>query len=319
MNIQPDSFKRLICVHCKEKLDPSYLTSDHITCQACQKQYPVVNSIPILIDEMKSIFSFQDFLDKRNLFFDISKKGRIVSLISKVIPSMGGNNLGSRNFRYIEQLLLQSLEKPRVLVLGGSIVGEGMHDFVQSANFEIVEGDVSFGPRTKIIFDAHSIPYENESFDCIIVQAVLEHVINPQICVEEIKRVLKPKGIVYAETPFMQQVHGGPYDFTRYTRSGHRKLFREFEEIKSGVTAGTGTAFAWSYEYFLQSLFGYNAVLRLVIKFFARITGFWIKYFDYITRLNSYDNDGASGFYFLGRKSGISILDKDLINYYLRD
>lgn len=322
MNTQPDGFKSLMCVQCKGRLDFTFLTSDLITCPSCQQEYPVVNSIPILIDEKKSIFSFQDFLDKRNLFFDISKKGRIVALISKLIPSMGGNNLGRRNFEHIEQFLLQheSLEKPRVLVLGGSIIGEGMHEFVKSQNLEIVEGDVSFGPRTKIIFDAHSIPYENESFDCVIVQAVLEHVINPKLCVEEIKRVLKPEGIVYAETPFMQQVHGGPYDFTRYTRSGHRRLFQEFEEIKSGITAGSGTALAWSYEYFLQSLFGYNTVLRLVVKFFARITGFWIKFFDYLTRLNTYDNDGASGFYFLGRKSEISITDKDLIKYYfLRD
>lgn len=321
-NTQLDSFKSLICVQCKGKLDSSFLTADLITCPTCQQQYPVVNSIPILIDEKKSIFSFQDFLDKRNLFFDISEKGKIVTLISKLIPGMGGNNLGNKNFKYVEQLLLQlkTFEKPRVLVLGGSIIGEGMHEFVESENLDIVEGDVSFGPRTKIIFDAHSIPYENESFDCVIVQAVLEHVINPQLCVKEIKRVLKPKGIVYAETPFMQQVHGGPYDFTRYTRSGHRKLFQEFEELKSGVTAGSGTALAWSYQYFLQSLFGYNTQLRLIVKFFSRITGFWIKYFDYLTRINSYDNDGASGFYFLGRKSGYPISDKDLIGYYfLRD
>lgn len=319
MSIQP-YFKNVICVQCKGKLDLSFRSSDLITCLSCQQQYPIINNIPILIDEQKSIFSFQDFLDKKSLFFDISKKGRIVAIISRLIPSMGGNNLGNKNFKYIEQLLIQheSLEKPRVLVLGGSIIGQGMHDFVQSANLEIVEGDVSFGPRTKIIFDAHSIPYENESFDCVIVQAVLEHVINPKLCIEEIRRVLKPKGVLYAETPFMQQVHGGPYDFTRYTRSGHRKLFQEFEEIKSGVTAGSGTALAWSYEYFLQSLFGYNTQLRLIVKFFARITGFWIKFFDYLTRLNSYDNDGASGFYFLGRKSGFSISDKDLINYYFR-
>jgi SAM-dependent methyltransferase len=322
MNIQSDGFKRLMCVQCKGRLDSTFLTSDLITCPSCQQQYPVVNSIPILIDEKKSIFSFQDFLDERNLFFDISKKGKIVALISKLMPSMGGNNLGRRNFKHIEELLLQleSLEKPRVLVLGGSIIGEGMHEFVKSKNLEIVEGDVSFGPRTKIIFDAHSIPYEDESFDCVIVQAVLEHVIDPRLCLEEIKRVLKRGGFVYAETPFMQQVHGGPYDFTRYTRSGHRKLFQEFEEIRSGVTAGSGTAFAWAYEYFLQSLFGYNSTLRLAIKFIARITGFWIKYFDYLTKFNRYDNDGASGFYFLGVKSGARIEDRDLIKYYsLRD
>ena len=117
----------------------------------------------------------------------------------------------------------------------------------------------------------------------------------------------------------MQQVHGGAYDFTRYTRSGHRKLFQAFTEIKSGVTAGSGTALGWSYEYFLLALFGHTNMLRLFVKLFSRFTGFWIKYFDYLTRINKRDPDGASGFYFIGQKSETQISDKELIEYYFKN
>ena len=44
-------------------------------------------------------------------------------------------------------------------------------------------------------------------------------------------------GVVYAETPFLQAVHEGPWDFTRFTESGHRWLFRAFERLDSGVVA----------------------------------------------------------------------------------
>lgn len=305
------------CVVCRKDM-PESVVSEHIfKCNACQQEYPIINSIPVIINESESIFSFSDFEKQRNLFFDISKKGKIVTTISRILPSMGGNNLGKRNFKFLGELLSKLPSKPRVLVIGGSIVGEGMSDFVNSDKFEIVEGDVSFGPQTKIIFDAHSIPYKDQSFDCIVVQAVLEHVINSVHCVAEIYRVLKPEGLVYAETPFIQQVHGGPYDFTRYTRSGHRKLFQDFDEIKSGVTAGSATALAWSYQYFLMALFGHTHALRLITKFFSRLTGFWIKYIDYITVYNKYDQDGASGFYFLGKKSKKRMSDKALIEYYL--
>lgn len=312
-------FEDLICVVCGSNISIESVNRETVTCLTCKQVFPIVNDVPIVIDEAESIFAFSDFVDKRNLFFDISQKGTLISRISDWLPSMGGNNLGKRNFKNLESLLTgSSALRPRVLVVGGSIVGEGMSEFVNSERMEIVEGDVSFGPRTKVVFDAHSIPYAAESFDCVVVQAVLEHVINPKRCVEEISRVLKPGGIVYAETPFMQQVHGGPYDFTRYSHSGHRKLFDQFEEIESGSTAGSGTALAWSYQYFLLALFGHTKTLRLVIKSFARLTGFWLKYFDYVTRYNKYDFDGASGFYFLGKKSGISISDKDLIGYYTR-
>lgn len=317
MNTHEDFLKELICVYCKKAMNGNSLLTQSLQCISCKQVYPVINNIPILINETDSIFSFSDFTDRRNLFFDLSRKGRLRATISKLTPSMGGNNLGKRNFIFLQKLLVEtvSIGKPRVLVIGGSIIGDGMSDFVNSQQIEVVEGDVSFGPRTKIIFDGHSIPYNDESFDCVVVQAVLEHVIDPVKCVREIHRVLKREGMVYAETPFMQQLHGGAYDFTRYTRSGHRRLFQYFKEIKSGNTAGSATSLGWSYEYFLLSLFGYNDWLRFIVKFFARFTGFWIKYFDYITRYNPHDSDGASGFFFMGRKSLISISDKEIINY----
>ena len=80
-----------------------------------------------------------------------------------------------------------------------------------------------------LICDANDIPFENGSFDGVVLQAALEHVADPYRCVEETHRVLKEKGLVYAETAFMQQVHGGRYDFTRFTRLGHRRLFRRFD------------------------------------------------------------------------------------------
>jgi SAM-dependent methyltransferase len=39
------------------------------------------------------------------------------------------------------------------------------------------------------------------------IQAVLEHALDPPVVVAEIYRVLKPGGLVYADTPFMQRVH----------------------------------------------------------------------------------------------------------------
>ena len=47
------------------------------------------------------------------------------------------------------------------------------------------------------------------SVDGVIVQAVLEHVLDPRTVAAEVERVLRPRGMVYAETPLMQQVHEG--------------------------------------------------------------------------------------------------------------
>jgi hypothetical protein len=110
----------------------------------------------------------------------------------------------------------------------------------------------------------------------------------------------------------MQQVHGWPYDFTRFTLLGHRRLFRRFAEIESGVVIGPGSALAESYQHFLTSFFRSKNLQRLM-KVFAQFTAFFLKYFDpwFIARKTA--ATGASGYYFTGRKSDTIVSDKDLI------
>lgn len=42
--------------------------------------------------------------------------------------------------------------------------------------------------------DAHAMPFKSDSFDCVFSYAVLEHLYNPFIAINEIARVLKPNG-----------------------------------------------------------------------------------------------------------------------------
>ncbi|MFN0047753.1 MAG: class I SAM-dependent methyltransferase [Cytophagales bacterium] len=308
---------QLICLKCSSSIIADTENNHTLKCINCNSKYHVVNGIPVIIGDQLSVFSTDDFISNKNLFFDISKKGKFFSKISKLLPQLGGNNLGTKNFDFLETLITKdSNVKPNVLIIGGSIVGDGMKNFIVSSKINILESDVSFGARTKIIFDVHQIPFQDQTFDAVIVQAVLEHVIDPIKSVKEIHRVLKSEGIVYSETPFMQQVHGGAFDFQRYTRSGHRYLFKEFEEIKSGATAGSGTALAWSLQFFLLSMFGFNNRINLAIKLISRLLFFWLKYLDVFDNFLKTKYDGSSGFYFIGKKSNSSMSYKDIISYH---
>jgi ubiquinone/menaquinone biosynthesis C-methylase UbiE len=86
------------------------------------------------------------------------------------------------------------------------------------AQIELVSTDVSRAPLTVIICDSHDSPFDNETFDGAIVQIVLEHVVNPNRCVVEIGRVLRPQGIGLRRNALHAQVHLGTYEFTRFTR-----------------------------------------------------------------------------------------------------
>jgi SAM-dependent methyltransferase len=283
----------------------------------CGVRFPIVDGVPILINEANSIFAFEDFALRRDTTFKLqrSRLESTVDRLMELLPDVS-NVIGAKeNYARFRERLLAQTPAARVLVVGGSIQGQGMEALDGGRSVELVATDVSFGPFTAIVCDAHDIPFEDESFDGVIAQAVLEHVVNPYRCVDEMHRVLKHGGLIYAETPFMQQVHMGPYDFTRFTHSGHRRLFRCFEEIDGGPVCGPGMALAWSYQYFLLS-FAESRALRGVLRAIARVTSFYLKYADFYLIKRPGAIDAASGFFFFGRKEGTVLSDRDLLRYY---
>ncbi|AWV99851.1 methyltransferase domain-containing protein [Arcticibacterium luteifluviistationis] len=302
---------KFICPVCNAKL---FLADTHVSCvnDLCKTLFPVINGIPILINERDSIFNIKDFtIDRKDS--GTPRVNGFLKFLKGNFPTLSNNLSSKKNFEKLEELLSVKTN-PKVLIVGGATITTDTELIFNEKNI-IVESDIYFGPRTKIIFDAHDIPFEDESFDLIIFQAVLEHVADPYKCVEEAHRVLKNDGVIFAATPFMQQVHMRAFDFTRFTHLGHRRLFRKFEEIDSGVSAGTGVALGWSIKYFLYSLSD-QKFIRLFFKIASSLLLFWLKYIDLIIKNNMGSYDAASAFYFVGRKSKEVLSDKELVKLY---
>jgi SAM-dependent methyltransferase len=307
MRLKPETEALLRCPACRGELagdETGFLCHGN-----CRRRYPLMNCVPILIDEERSVFTIDTFVREQATFFP--KRGRLFRLLRSLVPATSAKPKTKRNLARLRELLGRTR---RVLIVGGSIRGLGI-EVLDTPDVELVETDAALGPFTAVVCDAHSIPFADESFDAVIAQCVLEHVADPFLCAEEIWRVLGPGGCVYAETAFVQQVHGGAYDFIRFTHLGHRRLFRRFDEIDSGAVAGPATALAWSYEHLLLSLVG-KSRLRNPAKAFARISAFPLKYLDHLLIDRPAALDAASSVYFLGRKSDASMKDSELLRLY---
>lgn len=312
MRLAPDVVCWLRCPCCGAALDFSGAEA-RCTDMTCVTHYPVVDGIPILINERASVFTVGEFVRRRPTYF--APRGRMHRLLSRALPRIGRNIVAKKNYALLARELVARSDAPVVLVVGGGVVGEGMAPLLAHPSIRFVETDVALESRTMLICDAHDIPFADAVFDGVIAQAVLEHVTDPNRCVAEIHRVLKADGLVYAETPFMQQVHGGRYDFTRFTHLGHRRLFRHFAEIESGAVGGPGMALAWSLTYFLLSFTGAPGVRRL-IWLFSRLLFWPLKLFDQPLIRRRAALDAAAGCYFLGRKAETPLTDRDLIGLY---
>lgn len=271
--------------------------------------YPILHGKPVLVDFSDSVLD-EDAVMATKAHSQITRKNykgvtaRIKRLVSPEKKATARN---------VARLVsdLEKLDRPaRLLVIGGGSVGQGMAPIYDHPWIEIFAFDIYDTPNVQFIADGHHLPLADDVFDAVIIQAVLEHVLQPAQVVAEIWRVLRPGGLVYAETPFMQQVHEGPYDFTRFTESGHRYLFRDFEVLGSGASGGPGVQFMWSVDYLARSLFRSRKAGKA-----AKLAFFWTQYLDRIIP-DDYAQDAASGVFFYGRKADRPIEPREIISYY---
>jgi SAM-dependent methyltransferase len=241
---------------------------------------------------------------------------RVLRDLRRALPHSTRSIGTAARFARLRDLLLQQTGRPVILVVGGGVLGHGMDEIVSDARLRFIETDIYLGPRTEVVCDAHDLPFTSRAFDGVIVQAVLEHVMDPPRVVSEIHRVLKDGGYVYSEVPFMQQVHEGAYDVTRFTLVGHRRLFRCFDEIGLGVLAGPGTAMLWALRYFARAIPRRSRHASNILDALVLLGFFWLKYADDVLMDHAGSVDAASATWFLGTKRATAVSDESVVAGY---
>jgi SAM-dependent methyltransferase len=75
----------------------------------------------------------------------------------------------------------------------------------------------------------------DNSYDYVLCTEVLEHTLQPFDAIEEIRRILKPGGMLFLTVPFNFRIHGPLPDCWRFTEHGLRAILSSFKinELKS--------------------------------------------------------------------------------------
>ncbi|HGY11000.1 MAG TPA: class I SAM-dependent methyltransferase [Desulfobacterales bacterium] len=93
-------------------------------------------------------------------------------------------------------------------------------------------------------YDVLSLPFEDDSFDVIVSDQVLEHVQgNPEKIFDESFRIVRPGGLIIHTTCFINPIHKSPGDYYRFTPDGLKYLAE-----KKGIVrdfGGWGYYFMW--------------------------------------------------------------------------
>ncbi len=131
---------------------------------------------------------------------------------------------------------------------------------------------------------AYDIPADDNSFDCVLSTAVLEHLEEPQKALNEAFRIPTPGGHAIYTIPLFWHLHEEPRDFFRYTKWGLRYLFENagFEIIELKALSGFWITFGSGLAYYLHS-FSWKP-LKYLIRLFTIIGNFIFFAFDKIDK-----------------------------------
>ncbi len=306
-----DLLPLLRCPQCRDGKLSAVADSQEFLCSACSERYPIVHGRPVLLRSGNQVFCLDDYRSAA-----LPSQGRSGFNWGRLVPSPSLNLASERLLARLGQMLAGS-PPMMVLVVGCGVQRQSL-DVQLGAGDEVgvVYSDIDVQADVDLFCDGHDLPFCDGVFDAVVTTAVLEHVLYPEQVAGEIRRVLKTGGLLYSELPFMQQVHEGAYDFTRYTLSGHRRLFNGFEEIDCGMVAGPGTALVWAIENFTLAFLS-MPLMRKLAKVSVRFLFSWIKQFDRFFGNRSEAMDGASCTYFFGRKIDGRVPDTKIIASYV--
>ncbi|MEM8751320.1 MAG: class I SAM-dependent methyltransferase, partial [Pseudomonadota bacterium] len=296
------------CVTCD--YGPVQPADSGVVCINCGATYHRFRGMPVFLSAENSLFPPDAYDDSKTP----SSGGQNLSkLLKPLVPTRSINLSRDRMFQRIAADY--GTEELKILVIGCGRARTAIEAAFAQTKFSFCHTDIDVNSDGDVICDAHDLPFQSECFDGVITTAVMEHVLNPDVVASEIVRVLTPGGFVYSEVPFLQAVHEGAYDFTRFSLSGHRRLFERFDEKEAGMVAGPGTALVWQINEcarFLVPTRPLSAVVRLVLRYLT----FWIKYLDYLVAKHPRAVDAASGTYFYGTLRPTPVDAADIIRRY---
>jgi len=291
----------LACPYCSGHLD---MSQNNIECAKCSKKYSIIdNKIPnFLKKEM-----IQESAVKRH----IEEKG-IKSILKKIFKifqpphhSVYMKNLKSSYtlepalYEFIEKISKNFHDKANILNIG-SLSKKLMLKKQEKSNINIINLDISLYKNIDVVADAHKLPFKDHSIEGVIIKNVFEHLKDPQKVRDEIKRVVKKGGFVYAKIPFMQPFHAVPDDYQRYSINGMNELCKDFKVVKEGISVGPSSALAWFLNEYFGILFSFNTKIGYKIsKIMASYYFNSIKYLDKFFKNKKDAHKIASAFYII--------------------
>ena len=115
--------------------------------------------------------------------------------------------------------------------------------------------------KPDLYWNGSEIPLQDSSVDFVLATEFLEHYFDTASVLKEIRRVLKPEGILFFTVPTVWPIHEAPYDYHRFSPFALEEHFKKAQFSDSNIKSLGGP-----YYYFAISI-GLFFEFRLAEKY----------------------------------------------------
>lgn len=134
--------------------------------------------------------------------------------------------------------------------------------------------------------------------DCIVALEVFEHLNDPFLAIENLRKILKKEGIIIISTPFILGIHDSPHDYFRYTKFGLMNLFKDFSNVN--ITQRNDGVFDIIFVLLMRSYQDKRILNKFLGSFFVI---FYYIFFPFIFVLNKFFRSDliTTGYYLVAK------------------
>lgn len=181
---------------------------------------------------------------------------RRVSIKQRLLPPNGSR---ARLAEWIEDAA-QVGQSPTWRVLDAGAGDAPYRHLFDHVKYETADSGATITADRDYDCDLAALPMDDDTYDQVLCTQVLEHVADPQAVLNELARVVRPGGAVWASAPLFYEEHGGPHDYRRFTQYGWRQMAEQagLEVREIGWLEGYDDTLAYQCEMAVRQLRGWS-------------------------------------------------------------